>query len=411
MADWEQPADRPRRERGERGERTRPQSVVPPNTRVLVVDDVAENRDLLVRRLTRLGCEKVTQAENGVEALAAIRGEQPDLVLLDIMMPEMNGYETLEALKAEGLLVNLPIIVISALTEIDSVVRCIELGAEDYISKPFNPTLLRARVVSCLEKKRLRDESRKALERAQQDLLAARAMQLTMVPRAVPAPTPALPLAMSALLRPALEVGGDLIDFFVLDGRRRAGVVLGDVSGKGAAAALFMARTYSLVRSIAGSTDDPAAVLAEVNDLLAANNELSMFVTLFLGLIDLDSGTVAYANAGHCPPYVLRADGRLERIGAIGGLALAMMEGVPYRGGALTLGPGDTLVVYSDGVTEAMNPEHVLFEDARLEASLGEGPLPPPALVERLVAAVDSHAAGAPQSDDIAVIAVNWAGG
>ncbi len=128
------------------------------NVRFLVVDDNDNNRYTLTRRLKRLGFEDVATAENGRQALDLIGRERFDLVLLDIMMPDVDGYAVLEQLRAEGRLVNLPVIVISALDELDSVIRCIELGAEDYLPKPFNPTLLKARISATLEKKRLRDE-------------------------------------------------------------------------------------------------------------------------------------------------------------------------------------------------------------------------------------------------------------
>src|SRR5215510_8251931 len=149
---------------------------------VLVVDDVPENRDLLVRRLQRLGINEIEQAANGVEALAAIERRNFDLVLLDIMMPELDGFGVLERLKANGRVNDLPIVVISALSEIEPVVRCVELGAEDFIFKPFNPTLLRARVLASLEKKALRDRTREELRRKQAELAEARTLQLSLVP-------------------------------------------------------------------------------------------------------------------------------------------------------------------------------------------------------------------------------------
>ncbi|MFQ5937626.1 MAG: two-component system response regulator, partial [Acidiferrobacterales bacterium] len=129
----------------------------------LVVDDNENNRYTLIHRLKRLGFYNVVTAENGRQALDLISQQQFDIVLLDIMMPEMDGYAVLERLRDEGLLVNLPVIVISALDELDSVIRCIKLGAEDYLPKPFNATLLEARINATLEKKRLRDEVVKQL--------------------------------------------------------------------------------------------------------------------------------------------------------------------------------------------------------------------------------------------------------
>src|ERR1700728_4607543 len=153
-----------------------------PNAKILVVDDVAENRDLLLRRLTRLGFHLIDQAANGVEALAAIGSKAYDLVLLDIMMPELDGFGVLEALRADGRINHLPVIVISALSEIEPVVRCIELGAADFIFKPFNPTLLRARVLTTLEKKALSDLTREELKRKRAELNEARNLQLSLVP-------------------------------------------------------------------------------------------------------------------------------------------------------------------------------------------------------------------------------------
>lgn len=150
---------------------------------VLVVDDHPDNRDLLKRRLERLGVTHVGMAVDGLEAVAMIRAQPFDLVFLDVMMPNMNGYEVLERLRDENRLADLPVVMISALTEMDSVVRCIELGAEDYLAKPFNPTLLRARLYALLEKKRLRDAVRENLRRLESDLEAARSSQLGMVPR------------------------------------------------------------------------------------------------------------------------------------------------------------------------------------------------------------------------------------
>ena len=140
-----------------------PAALAVPPARVLVVDDTPENRDLLSRRMTREG-HAVTLAENGREAMEILRAQPFDLVLLDIMMPEVSGYEVLERVKADESLRHVPVIVISALSEIDSVVRCVQLGAEDYLFKPFNAVLLKARVTASLEKKRLRDRERQVLE-------------------------------------------------------------------------------------------------------------------------------------------------------------------------------------------------------------------------------------------------------
>ncbi|MBE9182567.1 response regulator [Oculatella sp. LEGE 06141] len=151
---------------------------------VLVVDDNEMNRDLLSRRLKRQGHD-ITIAEDGKQALEKMRSQQFDLVLLDIMMPEMNGYQVLEYLKADAALRHIPVIMISALDDIESVVRCIELGAEDYLFKPFNPTILKARISACLEKKRLRDQEQAYLKQLQDEQEKSERLLLNILPKAI----------------------------------------------------------------------------------------------------------------------------------------------------------------------------------------------------------------------------------
>src|SRR5262249_54195391 len=188
--------------------------VTSPDYTVLVVDDSEHNRYTLTRRLAREGYRRVLTASDGRQALELLGREPVDLVLLDIMMPELNGYEVLERLKADERLRAVPVIMISAVDQIESVIRCVELGAEDYLSKPFNPTLLRARVGASLEKKRLRDEIVAHRDRMARELASAREIQLGMVPTDFPPATPGRPVEIYATLQPARQVGGDLYDFF-----------------------------------------------------------------------------------------------------------------------------------------------------------------------------------------------------
>ncbi len=152
--------------------------------RVLIVDDNEVNRDLLAKRLQRQGYE-VTVASNGFEALEILGSMSLDLVLLDIMMPQMNGYQVLETLKADPALRHIPVVMISAVNDIDSVVRCIELGAEDYLSKPFNPVLLKARINACLEKKRLRDQEQAYLKKLAEEQEKSERLLLNILPEAI----------------------------------------------------------------------------------------------------------------------------------------------------------------------------------------------------------------------------------
>jgi phosphoserine phosphatase RsbU/P len=229
--------------------------------RILVVDDNDDNRYTLTLYLDLEGYRDIVTADDGEEAIGRLKSEPFDLVLLDVMMPKLDGYQVLSWLKDQPRLRDLPIIMISALNEMNSVVRCIELGAVDYLLKPFNPVLLKARLGATLEKKQLRDQINAHLARLESELEAARKLQVGMVPHVFPAPTAQWPIDLFAMMQPAREVGGDLYDFFTLaDGRLC--FLIGDVSGKGMPAALFMARTKSLVRIatelMRGSDDGPA---------------------------------------------------------------------------------------------------------------------------------------------------------
>jgi len=256
---------------------------------LLVVDDNEDNRYTLTRRLQREGYTNLTTANDGQQALDLLQSRSFDLVLLDVMMPGLNGYEVLQRIHSDSRLRHVPVIMISALDEIDSVIRCIELGAEDYLSKPFNPTLLRARVSASLEKKRLRDEVVDVLSQIESELQAARQIQLSMVPTEFLVPTPDRPVEIHATLEPARRVGGDLYDFFWgEDGRMY--FVVADVSDKGAPAALFMARTKTMIRLVAtlyrlpdGSAMEPHRIIEKVNEGLSLENQQGMFVTCISG--------------------------------------------------------------------------------------------------------------------------------
>jgi phosphoserine phosphatase RsbU/P len=382
---------------------------------LLVVDDNEDNRYTLTRRLMREGYRNLTTATNGREALDLLQSKAFDLILLDIMMPDMNGYEVLERMKAGAEFRNIPVIMISALSEIESVIRCIELGAEDYLPKPFNPTLLRARVGASLEKKRLRDEVRASLARLEQEMDAARKLQLGMLPLVFPACTPEQPVEIHALMEPAREVGGDLYDFFHASEHLFCFLV-GDVSGKGAAAAMFMARTRSLVRMAvqlwqrtSGNQLALVRIIEAVNHELCQNNRDRMFVTLFLGVLDTKTGVITYVNAGHLAPCVLRASDGIESISDKPAMPLAVRAGAAYQERTVTLLPGDSVFVFSDGVTEAMNAADELYGNDRLQADLRAGSaLTPEEMVRAIKGKVDLFTGEAPKFDDVTILALRW---
>jgi serine phosphatase RsbU (regulator of sigma subunit) len=385
--------------------------VNPATARVLVVDDNADNRDVLMRRLRRLGLADIVQAADGLEALERLRSGDPfDLVLLDMMMPHMSGIEVLEAMKAEGRLEQTPVVMISAASEVDTVVRCIELGAEDYLSKPFDPALLAARVRSVLEKKFLRAENKSQLERLEQELAEAWLHQQSMLPTEFPV-DPAT-VEIHALIEPALEVGGDLYDVFEI----RPGLIciaIGDVAGKGTAAALFMARTRSLLRAgtlqfqeISGRTPRPSKIAALVNDELCKNNPHSKFVTLFIGFLDIESGELTFCNAGHIYPILAGSHG-VREVDAVPDSALGVFEGLAFSDQMLMLAVGEALILTSDGLSDMLNNSMESYGAERARAAIAEmNGMPVAEIINRSVAAARAFAGDAPQFDDITMLGV-----
>lgn len=382
---------------------------------LLIVDDNEDNRYTLTRRLQREGYQNLTMAVDGQQALELLQTRSFDLVLLDVMMPGLNGYEVLERMRADARLRHMPVIMISALDEIDSVIRCIELGAEDYLSKPFNPTLLRARVGASLEKKRLRDGLVHALDQIESELQAARQIQLSMVPTEFLVPTPVRPVEIYATLEPARRVGGDLYDFFWgEDGRMY--FVVADVSDKGAPAALFMARTKTMIRLVAtlytladGAPMEPHLIIEKVNEGLSLENEQGMFVTVFLGILDPATAMLSFCNAGHNLPYLLRPTEGVSVVDSARGKPLGIRPTFTYRTESLKLAPGDGLFVYTDGITEALNPAHELFSDERLLELLGAlGAASASEIVNGVMQNVRTFAAGAVQADDIAAMGLRF---
>ncbi len=371
---------------------------------------------MLSRRLLRLGYRRVEVAGDGVECLEALAraavGDPFDVVLLDVMMPRMSGVEVLEAMARDGRLADTAVIMISASTEIDIVVRCIELGAEDYLPKPFNPTLLRARLGTVLEKKRLRDELRRQLARLEAELAEARRQQLSMLPDTFPDIDPAHPAAVHAVMAPARQVGGDLYDCF----EAAPGVLclaIGDVSDKGLPAALFMARARSLLRASAlqyvessGAPPAPSTLARIVNEELCKNNPVCMFVTMMLGFYETASGRLRFVNAGHVRPWLLGAEG-VREVREPPGLPFGVMAEARYRDYELEIRPGEALVMITDGLPEMIGPDGGFYTLARIAADLEDlKHAPPETITATLLGKVTAFAAGEPAADDVTVLAL-----
>ncbi|OIQ49210.1 Phosphoserine phosphatase RsbU [Pseudodesulfovibrio hydrargyri] len=249
-----------------------------------------------------------------------------------------------------------------------------------------------------------------AKERIESELRIAREIQMGILPKLFPAFPDRREFEVFASIEPAKEVGGDLYDFFFVDETHFCFLV-GDVSGKGVPAAFFMAVTKTLLKVVAERGLDPGDILTRVNADLSSENESCMFVTLFLAIIDIESGETRYANAGHNPPMFLPCGGKPEWIPPLGEPVAGIMEGMEYSTKVMTLKPGDLLFIYTDGVTEAMDPDGGLFGDDRLMAMLSAEKEPfAPKLVKDVGGAIRVFARGAEQSDDITMLAMQFMG-
>jgi sigma-B regulation protein RsbU (phosphoserine phosphatase) len=237
-----------------------------------------------------------------------------------------------------------------------------------------------------------------------QELDIAASMQLSILPRHWPEQKE---FSLWGLMRSAKEVGGDFYDHFPLAGGR-IGIVVADVSGKGVPAALFGMVSKTLIRATATRIEGgPGAVTAMVNDILCQDNDACIFVTTFYAVYEPATGTLAYVNAGHPAPLLVHADGSSEFLAMTGGTALGIMDGIPFAQQVIRLQPGDCVLMYSDGVTEAFSPQAEEFTPARLPPLFAPGGVQDVHLAVRsVVAAVDAHANGAPQSDDITCVAL-----
>jgi sigma-B regulation protein RsbU (phosphoserine phosphatase) len=374
------------------------------DSRILIVDDLKANVDVLVHALRDE--YRLSVALDGAAALRSVEKSSPDLVLLDIMMPGLDGYEVCRQLRARELTREVPVMFLSALEDVQDKARGFEVGGNDYLTKPFEVLEVKARVKSLLKARAYAEAVREAMAR---DLRIAREIQMGILPADLTAATKGTGLHVHAAIEPVREVGGDLYEVLRVSDRRVV-VALGDVSGKGIPAALFMAVVVTVLRTLARQIAEPDEILSRLNDELAEQNPRGMFVTLQCLVFDLEHGRVSCAGAGH-HQLVLLSPGLPPQLACpSSGRPVGLMPLNPIVRETVPLTPGDTFVLYSDGVSEAMNTEDDFYGEDRLLAVLADVSGAAPAeIVKRVLDDVRAFSAGAKQSDDITLLAAQYA--
>lgn len=253
-------------------------------------------------------------------------------------------------------------------------------------------------------------ELAKANARMLDELNFAREIQMSMVPLLFPVFPDRPELALHAVLEPAREVGGDFYDFYFLDDNQLC-MVMADVAGKGAPAALFMAVSKTLIKSRAANDFEPSSILTQVNGELSENNTTATFVTVFLAVLDVSTGLVRYCNAGHNPPLIKLESGQLKKLDSLHGPILGVIPGLTYTQDEFLMAAGDTLLMFTDGINEAMNEEGEEYTDQRLENLLSNSNAKSPGeLSDEVIADVRDHRGAADQSDDITLLAIKYRG-
>ena len=380
--------------------------------KILSVDDEMDLELLLTqyfRRKIRKGEYEFVFAHNGLEALTMmVKHPDIEIILSDINMPEMDGL-TLLAKINEMRNPALRVIMVSAYGDMGNIRQAMNNGAFDFATKPIDLDDLSVTIEKAIAQINYVHEMQKEhtqLESLKGDLAVAGEIQQAILPRIFPPfPDKADKLDIAASMTPAKDVGGDFYDFFRIDDDR-IGFLIADVSGKGVPAAIFMAVSRTLIRATGIRGGSPADCIGYSNKLLSDESVDCMFVTVFYGIMNVTTGDVTYCNAGHNPPYIIKGTGEVKALDMSQDPMVGAISGVDYHDCQLQLDKGDTLVMFTDGVTEAMNTANEEFGEARLEATLSKTFSKCQDVVEAIKTDVAGFVDGAEQSDDITVLAL-----
>ena len=382
--------------------------------KILSVDDELDLEILLTqyfRRKIRKGEYEFSFAHNGLEALKMMLEKKDfDIILSDINMPEMDGITLLTKIN-EMRNPALKCIMVSAYGDMGNIRSAMNNGAFDFATKPIDLDDLSRTIEKAIEEiefVRKSQQEHTQLVSIKSDLAVAGEIQQAILPqRFPPIEEMADMVDLFATMTPAKEVGGDFFDFFKID-EKRLGFVIADVSGKGVPASIFMAVSRTLLRATGMRGIDTNECLNYVNNMLCHESIDSMFVTVFYGIYNTETGLVEYTNAGDNPPYVVRADGTVDTLPMSENIVAGMFDDFTFTQSTLQLDKGDMLVLFTDGVTEAFNTSGEMFDEKGLETTLenkGAGKSSHD-ICQEILKDVNDFSGKEPQSDDITLMAI-----
>lgn len=376
-------------------------------TKILVVDDEPDVELLIKQKFAKQLKSKELEfvfASNGSEALKTLHQDKDiNIILTDINMPEMDGLVLLSHLPELKRLFKA--VIISAYGDMSNIRKAMNRGACDFITKPIDFKDLEITIFNAIEQyltlKRAM-EAQTLLSDIERELTIAHSIQQSIIPHHFKPFSENNDFEILGTMIPAKQVGGDFFDFFLVS-QDRLGFVIADVSGKGIPAALFMAMSRAVIRTLAQNSVSPQDCLKEANRVLCLDNETCMFVTAFYGILDVTTGKIECSNAGHNPPLLLSPDGTMQEIARYEGIPLGISEQSTYTQHTLKLKKDECLILYTDGITEAMNSQLQLYGEERFEESLKNAPKGSNlfTLITHILDDLHRFTAGALQSDDI----------
>jgi serine phosphatase RsbU (regulator of sigma subunit) len=375
----------------------RPRTQAPPST-ILVVDDNPINLQLVVRTLDGSG-HRILAARNGTAAVEIAGRAAPDLVLLDVVMPDMSGFEVYQRLNGREDGPHVPVIFLSALDDAADKIAGLGLGAVDYVTKPIQPEEVRARVDNHLTRLYLERELRRNRDRLDRELADAAELQRLMLPQAMPP-------GFAAHYRTSLHAGGDYYDVMRLDDSRMSFIVA-DVSGHGASAAIVMAMIRTLFHTLGDRAADPAAALRHIDAPFDFLRDSAVFATAVYGVVDTARRTIRFASAGHPLPLITRSGEDTTTLRCEGALPLLFADPAPIPTAEHTLSAGDRILVYTDGITDRQSPSGEMFETERLASAFTRSARRDArGVVEQVVGELEAFARGAEAADDQTLLVI-----